>query len=778
MASFLLAVNGALAAVVVVLGVVYAFLRRSVAKDPSLRHQVHAMKRDTAEWSVPYAALDFGRELGKGSQGEVFAAKLRGTEVAVKRVDTSAVDPEVLNEFQQECAILTRLRHPNITLFMGAAVQYPYVALCTELVHRGSLFHVLRDKTVPLPWPRALHIALDIAQGLQYLHEYSPPIIHRDLKSLNILVTTSWRAKVADFGMTRFKGDGTMTQCGSPLWMPPEMISNVAYDSSADVYSLGIILWELYTRRIPYRGSGLKPAKLVVKVVREGLRPVLPLQAPLQYCRLVRACWHADPARRPSISKVVRTLQAFLKDEELLRHTPPASAGKGPAAAPDREATAGTGGGADAAGAGAPAAAPAAKSPRGAWKVDARKDLAVGNMIGRGSSATVFAAKFRGKDVAVKRWSVNVEAAATRRQIQRTVSAIMERISRLRHPNLVLFMAAYFEDTHVGMITERMERGTLESVVHDPSEQLLWEAMLGYMVDAAQGMAYLHGQKEPVLHGDLKSSRLLVSEGGHCKISGYGIIDFGSTIQAVPRSGYTAPEVLRNAANGCARSNVYSFGVVVWELLTRSRPYGGAEFTRALSDQVVGGLRPEVPPYLPDKFRSLLRKCWRTDPAKRPSFAQLVDMLQELKRAGPPTVKVDARSGARMYRKAAVVHAYVSRDAVSVDKDWGKSRGKPGAYVIASGDDVYVSDAEVFERTYEAVPGRANEYRKTGHVLARRMDAPFALKTKDESQNGGAGDYVVQNEVGEQWVVAGPTFEGLYELDESAQQPVVAAAAH
>ena len=90
-----IAANAALGVVCILLSVLYFYLRRQVAKDPTVRHQVHAMKRDTAAWAVPYSELQFGRELGKGSQGEVFAALLKGTEVAVKRVDTSQVDPEV-----------------------------------------------------------------------------------------------------------------------------------------------------------------------------------------------------------------------------------------------------------------------------------------------------------------------------------------------------------------------------------------------------------------------------------------------------------------------------------------------------------------------------------------------------------------------------------------------------------------------------------------------------------------------------------------------------------
>ena len=117
------AANAALGLICVLLSVLYLYLRRQVAKDPTVRHQVHAMKRDTAAWALPYSELQFGRELGKGSQGEVFAALLKGTEVAVKRVDTSQVDPEVRATAAQLLGGMTprlppsprRPSHPNHT---------------------------------------------------------------------------------------------------------------------------------------------------------------------------------------------------------------------------------------------------------------------------------------------------------------------------------------------------------------------------------------------------------------------------------------------------------------------------------------------------------------------------------------------------------------------------------------------------------------------------------------------------------------------------------------
>lgn len=113
-----------------------------------------------------------------------------------------------------------------------------------------------------------------------------------------------------------------MTQCGSPLWMAPEMIKNEPYDEKADVYSFGICLWELYTRKIPYRDLGLSPSHLVVKVVREALRPPLHRAMPEPYVNLVEKCWHPKPKHRPTFDQILATLEEFLQEPIIMSHKP------------------------------------------------------------------------------------------------------------------------------------------------------------------------------------------------------------------------------------------------------------------------------------------------------------------------------------------------------------------------------------------------------------------------------------------------------------------------
>jgi serine/threonine protein kinase len=265
-----------------------------VMHDP--RDSVKLLQDSSKLWQIPYAELTFSYLLGKGSQGEVFRGIWRGAAVAIKRIDTRLVDSNILEEFCMEADINMRLKHPNLTLFMGLSLEHPYLCIVSEFVQRGSLFDLLRDdESTALTWRRAIYIARDVARGMAYMHDHNPPILHRDLKSLNILVTKQWTGKIADFGMTRFAEHGeAMTQCGSPLWMAPEMICNQAYDQKADVFSFAICLWELYTHQIPYRSLDLSPSKVVYEVVRHNLRPEIPASCPQRWVTLLECCWAFD----------------------------------------------------------------------------------------------------------------------------------------------------------------------------------------------------------------------------------------------------------------------------------------------------------------------------------------------------------------------------------------------------------------------------------------------------------------------------------------------------
>ncbi len=779
----------------------------------------------------------------------------------------------------------------------------------------------------------------DVAQGLTYLHSARPnPILHRDLKSLNILVDENWRGKVADFGMTRFQEDGaTMTQCGSPLWMAPEMIRNLAYDEKSDVYSFGICLWEVYTRAIPYRNLGLSPSNLVVKVVKDHLRPPIPPSAPRPYQKLMERCWHPSPERRPSFRQILRVLESFLEDpvmkaavaggssrqsilapkplpapapsladvqeavragwkienwekevqldnitandrETMIKQTreenermlrlpiqqsqfnPGSSSSSSSSSSPDLNGYSPTitpnspaffngtlrpsreageenslmppdtrkigraGSGLDGKGGGDSIFNYLSNSQRGMSGRRMSVSTATTVASTTGSLASINTevitpsklvrkdqpehpsdaafAMYRGKQVIVRRLIVhedpsisanssgagggneggsqqnmysNLGALRRMRKIRSNptlltkLHGIVQELGDLRHPNLALFMGAYTTDEYVGLVFEHMQQGNLRSLVRDHSVILEWDTVISMATDIAHALTYLHSCKPPIIPPELDSASALVDSNWRVKLinTTFGTLDQRLYGRPLPPTPWTAPETLERPGTVTVASNVYSFGVIIWELFARKAVYDGVWDARHLRAVARDGLRPKIPSSMPPEFVSLLAACWALDPAQRPSLNDILQVLQKAKEQGPPRTTLVLGNNAERYRKRTTIYAYRSADPITFLKDWGKSHGSAGCYVVLSkDDDVYALDAEVFNRSYEPVQGRPHEYRKTGCVLARRMEEPFAVRTKAQTtERGVAGDYLVQNALGEQWTIDGRTFLELYEPD-------------
>ena len=167
---------------------------------------------------------------------------------------------------------------------------------------------------VMLDVPLRLSLLIHIAKGMQYLHSFPSKIIHRDLKSLNVLVTEDWIAKVTDFGLSRFtamSGSEQMTgQAGTYQWMAVEVIKGQSYTEKVDVFSFGVIMWEVLTGEVPY--LGMQPIQIVSAVVTENQRPPIPSSMPHDQASLIRSCWDLNPRIRPSFDDILSRLEAMI----------------------------------------------------------------------------------------------------------------------------------------------------------------------------------------------------------------------------------------------------------------------------------------------------------------------------------------------------------------------------------------------------------------------------------------------------------------------------------
>lgn len=350
--------------------------RHDIARHPPLLEDRAAGHQASGpakryEWEVDHSELQLIKKIGSGGTSKVYSGWWRGTEVAVKKRRTCMGGDSVSahdDKFQREIRILLKLRHPHLTLLMGAGIQKkPYFVLM-EYCPGGDLFTLLHvPEKSPHRVPRLtgrqkLKIAVDIARGMIYLHRSQPQIVHRDLKSLNILLANILRgktdephAKITDFGLSQLRHEAEgerlhhTAAVGTFHWMAPEVLLGKPYNETVDVYSYGILLYEIFSETIPYtetpgagdacpRGAAghdgfpdpsprdrpstsgdndapsptQQPHSLSLALaIAHGRRPNLariPRNCPPALLELMTACWAAEASERPSFEHILESL--------------------------------------------------------------------------------------------------------------------------------------------------------------------------------------------------------------------------------------------------------------------------------------------------------------------------------------------------------------------------------------------------------------------------------------------------------------------------------------
>ncbi|CAM8921386.1 unnamed protein product [Rhodiola kirilowii] len=224
---------------------------------------------------------------------------------------------------------MKRLRHPNVLLFMGAITSGQHLCIVTEYLPRGSIFNLLKKNASKLDWRRRVSIAMDIARGMNYLHHCKPPIIHRDLKSSNLLVDRNWTVKVGDFGLSRLKLETylkTKSGKGTPQWMAPEVIRNEPSNEKSDVYSYGVILWELATDKVPW--ESLNAMQVIAAVGFMDRQLEIPKDVDPEWVSIIQSCWNSDLKSRPTFLELLERLKIVQKNCAPKAHRTRSAPGK------------------------------------------------------------------------------------------------------------------------------------------------------------------------------------------------------------------------------------------------------------------------------------------------------------------------------------------------------------------------------------------------------------------------------------------------------------------
>ncbi|XP_026448117.1 serine/threonine-protein kinase HT1-like isoform X2 [Papaver somniferum] len=266
------------------------------------------------EWTADLSQLFIGNKFASGAHSRIYRGIYKQRAVAVKMVRVPNQDEETRDllekQFTSEVALLSRLLHPNIVQFIAACKKPPVYCIITEYMSQGTLRMYLNKKQpYSLSTETILRLALDISRGMQYLH--SQGVMHRDLKSNNLLLNDEMRVKVADFGTSCLE-----TQCraskgnmGTYRWMAPEMIKEKPYTKKVDVYSFGIVLWELTTALLPFQG--MTPVQAAFAVAEKKARPPLPANCQPALANLIKRCWASNPSKRPDFTYIVSVLENY-----------------------------------------------------------------------------------------------------------------------------------------------------------------------------------------------------------------------------------------------------------------------------------------------------------------------------------------------------------------------------------------------------------------------------------------------------------------------------------
>jgi len=282
---------------------------KQLIRNPSFK-SIEFPNHKSSHWILSDTEIELDHQLGTGRFATVYKGIFREQTVAVK-VLTEVTDENVV---KKEFEIMSNMRSPNIVYFYGIVLR-PKVCMVMQYCARGSLAHVLRTKA-EIEWPTVLKWCQQITAGVRDLHFWEPPIIHRDLKTLNILVDESGNCKVADFGISRFCVEENSSSLykvrGTYAYCAPEIYFGGSATVYSDVYSLAIIFWELTMRCL--KGEYIRPYSEFSHIVvdfqvlvqsSKGTRPTIDPETPPLFQEMIQKTWNPTPDKRPTAKEVI-----------------------------------------------------------------------------------------------------------------------------------------------------------------------------------------------------------------------------------------------------------------------------------------------------------------------------------------------------------------------------------------------------------------------------------------------------------------------------------------
>ncbi|PWA94929.1 protein kinase-like domain-containing protein [Artemisia annua] len=609
------------------------------------------------EWQhlkIPFDEIEVATEnfktlIGRGGYGWVYKGKLlvsgKETMVAVKRLNEQF--GQGLKEFMTEIQLLSGQQHPNLISLVGYCDEGREKSIVYEYAERGSLDRYIRrtrkTTSTTLTWLERLKICTDAARGLEHLHNHvGAPlmIIHRDIKSSNILIDENWVGKISDLGLSKLSVTGFgmsllfTNSCGTPGYCEPEYHSTGVVTKKSDVYSFGVVLFEVLCGRLCLIDSddgfslSSKSAKeyyknnTLNKIIDQSLCEHIGSYSMTKFAEIAYRCLDDDRKQRPAMDVVVKELEEALKYQEEYEFENEWQR---------------------------------LKIPFDEIKV-ATKNFKT--FIGRGGYGSVFKGKLfvSGKETLVAIKWLNEQFGKDLKEFRTEIRLLY---FGQHHPNIISLVGYCDEGKKKAIIYEYAERGSLDQYLRHSGKRtsstttLTWLQRLKICVDAARGLDHLHshvGGHQTNIHRDVKSSNILIDENWVGKISDLGlsklnITDFGTSLlvsNGCGTQGYCEPEY-NSTGIVTKKSDVYSFGVVLFEVLCGRLCLTESEDGFRLSsisakyhykknnlDKIMDdSLREHMGSYSMIKFAAIAYRCLHDDREQRPAMDVVLKELEE-----------------------------------------------------------------------------------------------------------------------------------------------------
>ncbi|TWW55188.1 Tyrosine-protein kinase ITK/TSK [Takifugu flavidus] len=260
------------------------------------------------QWELNPDELTLGQEIGSGQFGLVLEGWWKKKKVAVKMIRDGCMSED---DLQEEARVMMKLSHHKLVQLYAVSSQRSPLCLVFEFMENGCLSDYLRARKGSLSQETLLNMCMDVSEGMAYLE--SSNFLHRDLAARNCLVSENNEVKVSDFGMTRFVLDDkyTSSQCSKfPVkWSAPEVIKYCKFSSKSDIWSFGVLMWEVYSEgRLPYDN---RTNTEVLEALSTGLRLLKPRLAPDTVYLLMEWCWKEKPEDRPCFAVLLHELASI-----------------------------------------------------------------------------------------------------------------------------------------------------------------------------------------------------------------------------------------------------------------------------------------------------------------------------------------------------------------------------------------------------------------------------------------------------------------------------------